>query len=105
MRAAPVIMIALAGCVPITPEGIAKLAPNFSVASAKSPRDFAMCVASVFPDTGQVLNDGDHYWVTRQFGGSTIERWDFIPAASGSIAERRTGQKIDYGADRVRRCA
>jgi hypothetical protein len=105
MRAALVIMIALPGCVPLTPVGLAKLSPNLSVESKKSPHDFAMCVASAFPDTGQVLNDGPHYWVTRQFGGSTIERWDFIPVPSGSTAERRTGQRIDYGAKRVRGCS
>jgi hypothetical protein len=106
MRAGAIIAVAaLAGCAPVTPEALSRVSPSVTIESAKAPHDFAMCAASALPDAGQLMNDGQHYWIVRQYGGASFERWDFLPALRGSIAERRTGQMASFGTDRVRRCA
>ena len=65
-----------------------------------------MCVTDALPDAGQLLNEGEHYWLTRQLGGAVFERWDFKPTQAGSVAERRSGQHItSWGTGRVMKCA
>ena len=70
----------LGACAPVSSTGIYRTSVELTIASEKSPREFAMCVADAFPDAGRLLNEGEHYWLTRQHGGATFERWDFTPA-------------------------
>lgn len=105
MRKWLLLAIILTGCAPVTPEGLSKVEPKLSIESAKSPHDFAACAAAALPDVGQMMNDGSHYWIVRQYGGASFERWDFLATQHGSIAQRRTGQMASFGTDRVRRCA
>jgi len=96
----------LGACAPVSSTGIYRTSVELTIASEKSPREFAMCVADAFPDAGRLLNEGEHYWLTRQHGGATFERWDFTPTLTGSIAERRSGQIVGRaGSGRVRECA
>jgi len=96
----------LAGCAPVSSEGVYKTRVELTIPSQKSPHDFAMCAAGALPDAQSPLNEGNHYWIDRKYGGATFERWDFLPTASGSIAERRSGQVVaSYGTNRVRTCA
>lgn len=105
MRFVAVAAVMLAGCAPVSSEGLLRTPAKLSIPSTKSPRAFAMCVASALPDAGQMLNEGEHYWLTRQYGGTTYERWDFAPTPTGSVAERRSGQMTSYGTGSVRDCA
>lgn len=96
----------LASCAPVSSDAVYQRAPDLTMASAKPARSFAFCVANALPEAGAPLNDGEHYWINRQYGGAVIERWDFLPAPGGSVAYRRSGTITkNYGAERVKRCA
>lgn len=95
----------LAGCTAATSSGVYETPVELTIPSTKTPRAFAMCAAGAFPDIGQLLNEGDHYWLTRQHQGVVVERWDFLPTRTGSIAERRSIQVFRSGSGWVRACA
>jgi hypothetical protein len=95
----------LSGCVAATSTGVYQTPVELTIPSAKSSREFAMCAAGRFPDIGQLLNEGDHYWLTRQHQGAIVERWDFRPTPTGSIAERRSIQVFRHGSGWVKECA
>lgn len=99
------VLLLLAGCAPITPDAIYATPVEVTVASAKEPRDFAYCVAGALSDAGSPMNRGGHYWIVRTNGNVAYERWDFMPAPAGTIAERRSGQLASSGLSKVKACA
>lgn len=105
-KAALVALVLLGACAPVSSAGIYRTPVELTITSSKSPREFAMCAADALPDAGQLLNDGEHYWLARQYGGTTFERWDFRLTPTGSIAERRSGSIVpSYGTGTVKECA
>lgn len=102
---APLLLI-LASCAPISPDSIYRTSVEVSIPSAKPPKAFALCAIGALPDGAGLMNAGEHYWFVRTSGGVAFERWDFVPTASGSTAERRSGQiAAGFGTGRVRACA
>lgn len=103
---ATAVAVSLSACAPVSSEGLYRSKIELTIPSTKAPADFAKCVAGALPDAGQVLNDGDHWWTVRSYGGAAFERWDFLPTPTGSVAERRSGRSMaSYGTGRIRDCA
>lgn len=76
-----------------------------TLTSDKPAGEVSACVQQHLNGGPTQGTDGTKYWVTRQNGyGMPVVRYDFIPAAHGSIVEYRSKLRINNGLPKVRAC-
>lgn len=95
----------LTGCA-TTPAGLAESGLDLTLTSTKSPKDWAQCALANFHGMSQIDDDGTNWWIISPNGfGVPIQRWDFKPTPTGSIAELRSTTGVATGKKIVANCA
>lgn len=100
-------VLLLPGCA-TSAAGLADSAVEETIASSKTPREFAECSVDHMSGSTDIRGDGDHLYVLRFSGYQTpYARWDFkARPEGGSIAElRRANISVGSGSGDVRACA
>lgn len=102
-RLATIAPLLLAACAS-SQGGLLKQNALESMTSTKTAGVVAGCAQQALRGGPSMGTDGTNYWITRENAFGPVVRYDFKPAAAGSIVEYRSKLKINNGLDKVKAC-